>query len=225
MLAIGRSPALTAVPALGYLSAATALGATQRLDGQRFESREYDGVPLTIDDMRRLVGLALQKEQDPALRKLVDEIIAQVEPKDYLSEIAACYYFVLKHVRYTRDPLHIERVQHPFYTLTATSADRAGGRRGRSGDCDDLATTLAAMVMVIGNQAEFVTVTTDASRGFHHVFTVVKVPDGRRIVLDPVPGPNVTEMIHGIARYQSWPVEPVRVPGRLGWSAATRPGV
>ena len=87
----------------------------------------------------------------------------------------------------------------------------------------EMATTLAAMVMAIGNTAEFVTITTDASRGFHHVFTVVKVGDGRRIVLDPVPGPNTTEMIHSIARYQAWPIEPVRRPSVAGWQPAAIP--
>jgi hypothetical protein len=199
------------------------LGHTQYAAGKRYESREYDGVPYTIDDMRRLVRDALTREQSPELRRLVESIIAQVEAKDYLSEIAAIYYYVLKNVRYVRDPLHTEYTQHPYLVLQPETWDRADGRRGRQVDCEEMATTLAAMVMAIGNTAEFVTITTDASRGFHHVFTVVKVGDGRRIVLDPVPGPNTTEMIHSIARYQAWPIEPVRRPSVAGWQPAAIP--
>ena len=196
----------------------TQIGAT----GERYDSQPYQGVPQTIKDMRALVHMALQKEHDPALRQLVESIIAQVTPKDYLSEIAACYYYVTKNVRYTRDPLHVERVQHPFYTLVPTPNDRADGRRGRQADCDCAATTLAAMIMVIGNAAEFVTISTDASRGFHHVFVAAPI-HGRRIVLDPVPGPHVADMLRHVQRYQAWPIEPVRRPGVAGWVAAAAP--
>lgn len=199
------------------------LGATRYVAGQRYVSREYDGVPYTVEDMRRLVKDALTREQAPELRRLVESIIAQVEPKDYLSEIAALYYYVLRNVRYVRDPLHVEYTQHPYLILSPELHDRAGGRRGRQADCEEIATTLAAMVMAIGNQAEFVTITTTPGTGFHHVFTVVKVTDGRRIVLDPVAGPNVTDMIRNTARYQAWPIEPVRSPRMSGWTAAAIP--
>jgi len=192
--------------------------------GEKYSSRPYDGVEYTINDMRKLVQDALTREQAPELRKLVESIVAQVDPKDYLSEVAAIYYYVLKNVRYTRDPKHIELVQHPYLSLQPQAWDRAAGRRGSQIDCDELACVIAAMIMVVGNSAEFVTISTSHAQGFHHVFCVAKTQDGQRIVLDPVPGPFTTEMIQQTVRYQAWPIEPVRNARRGGsWMASATP--
>lgn len=189
------------------------------------QSRDYDGVPKTIGDMRSMVADALLREQSIPLRKLCEEITARVRPKDYLSEVAAIYYWVLANVRYVRDPVHVEFVQHPLVLLQPQAWDRAAGRRGRADDCEALSTTLAAMVMCIGNAAQFVTVSTQPGQGFHHVFATATMPDGMRVVLDPVPGPAVNRMLASVKSYQIWPIEPVRMAGRPGWGVAGGPAM
>lgn len=178
----------------------------------------YDGVPLTIEDMRRMVKNAISGEGSPALRKLVEEIVAGVRPKDYVSECAAIYYWVMTNVRYLRDPVHIEYLMSPMVVLQPTASDRRAGRRARQDDCESLATILAAMCMSIGIPCEFVTISM-TNGGFHHVFTVANVK-GMKVVLDPVPGPDVQEMLKRTVRHQVWPIEPVRVEGRSGWGVA-----
>jgi len=178
----------------------------------------YDGIPLTIEDMRRMVRNAITREGSPAIRKLVEEIVAQVRPKDYVSECAAVYYWVMTNLRYLRDPVHVEYLTSPLITLQPTPADRMAGRRARQEDCEAISVTLAAMLMSIGISCEFVTISMN-SGGFHHVFCVANVK-GMKLVLDPVPGPDVVEMLKRTVKHQVWPIEPVRVEGQMGWGVA-----
>jgi len=175
---------------------------------------DYEGVEFTIDTMRRLVRDSLVKEQSMAIRRLAERIIAGVYAKDYLSEVAAIYFWVLVNLRYVRDPAHIELVQSPLQVLQPTPEDRAAGRSAAQEDCETMSSTLAALCMSIGNKAEFVTISTQKGVGFHHVFCVVTMPTGERLVLDPVGGPMVGPMLRSVVQHQVWPIEPVRVPGR-----------
>src|SRR5205085_7059965 len=95
----------------------------------RVRTIPYDGVPLTIEDMRRMIRDALSREGTPAMRKLVEEIVGQVTPKDYVSEVAAIYYWCMANIRYLRDPVHVEYVTNPLMVLQPTQADRNAGRR------------------------------------------------------------------------------------------------
>lgn len=149
-----------------------------------------------------------------AIRRLAERIIAGVYAKDYLSEVAAIYFWVLVNLRYVRDPAHIELVQSPLQVLQPTPEDRAAGRSAAQEDCETMSSTLAALCMSIGNKAEFVTISTQKGVGFHHVFCVVTMPTGERLVLDPVGGPMVGPMLRSVVQHQVWPIEPVRVPGR-----------
>lgn len=183
-------------------------------------SWDYQGVTVTVETMRRLVRDALLDEQKLPIRKLAEEIIAGIHGKDYLSEVAAIYYYALTNLRYTRDPVHVELVQGPGTTLRPGKADRAAGRRGGQEDCESIAIAIAALAMAIGNPCEYVTISTQPNAGFHHVFVVVTLPDGLRVVCDPVPGPDVQAMLDSTVSHQVWKIEPVRVPGRPGWGVA-----
>lgn len=185
-------------------------------------SVEYDGVPYTIEDMRRMIRTSLNREGTAPIRRLVEEITAQVRPKDYVSEVAAIYYWCLKNIRYMRDPVHVEYVQSPHVLLSPSPADRAAGRRAGQDDCEALATTIAAMCMSVGNPCQFVTISMDGG-GFHHVFAVSRIRNGVKVVLDPVPGPEVSTMLRRTVRHQVWPIEPVRVDGRLGFDVPSKP--
>lgn len=193
---------------------------TAQYGGLPYRNDEYQGVEFTINDMRRMVRDALLREQQAPMRKLCEEITAQVNGKDYLSEVAALYYYVLKNVRYMRDPIHVEYVQHPLVLLQPEAADRAAGRRGRQDDCEAQATALAALCMCIGSPCEFVTVSTKMGAPYHHVFTVCHV-QGIKVCLDPIPGAHVGRMLQSVKRHQVWPIEPIRFPDSAnGWGVA-----
>lgn len=183
----------------------------------------YAGVPKTIATMRAMIRSALTWEQADPVRRLVEEIIAKVRAKDYLSEIAAIHYWVLQNVRYTRDPIHVERVTNPLVLLSKNPWDAAAGRRAGQEDCESIATTEAAMTMSIGSMAEFVTISMQPSASWHHVFTVCRLPDGLRVVLDPVPGPQVAQMLRGVVHWKRWPIEPIRRRGLAGFDVPDRP--
>lgn len=184
---------------------------------------EYGGVEFTIDKMRKMVFEALTWEQDGLIRKHVETIIAAVRPKDYLSEVAAIYYYCLKNIRYTRDPMHVEFVTSPLKLLVKNPWDAQAGRSAGQEDCEAISTAIATAVISIGNPAEFVTITTKTFGGFHHVFCVTTLPDGRKAVLDPIPGPYTNAMLKAVKRWQRWPVEPVRSANSPSWGVAGAP--
>lgn len=203
---------------------AAGLGQLVRPSGVNVNSVRYGGVTATAQNMRQVVRRALEGEQSQAIRRLGEEILGSVRPKDYVSEVAAIYYWVLVNLRYMRDPVHVEYLKSALISLQPQPWDRAAGRRAGVGDCDDnsiaIATLVSALVMVVGNRASIVTITTDPRRDFHHVFTVAKVPGVGNLVVDPVAGPNATAMLQRVARAQEYPVEPVIIPGRPGFGVA-----
>lgn len=154
----------------------------------------YRGTRQTIDEMRRLV-LAAQTEWP--LRRIVERVCRWIRPKDYLSELAALYHFVCWRIRYQRDPVTVELVKTPLATLETGV-----------GDCDDIATLLAALVLLCGSQARFVTVGFRPSGPFTHVFTEGLDPKSRRwVMLDPVAGRHTTQMLRRVQRFQTHVVD------------------
>lgn len=187
---------------------------------------DYQGVDFTIDRMRKMIYQSLMTEQEGLLRKYAENIVARVNPKDYLSEIAALYYFCLVHSAYRRDPVHQERLTSPLMMLQPQPFDRAAGRKARSEDCESVATLISSLCNSMGTPTEFCTISTQAYNGpFHHVFCVAKNA-GKRIVLDPIPGPETIPMLQSVKRFQLWPCEPVRYSSSNGgWGIAGAPAV
>lgn len=140
----------------------------------------------TLVEMRRL---AQEAQWDPALRELANEITRGVWPNDYISEYAALLNWVRRNIRYTRDPATMEQVQSPRATLEL-----------RSGDCDDYAVLLAALVGVIGGQSRFVAGAfrrgSSGAPVLSHVWCSALDPtSGAWVALDPVPGRRVNQML------------------------------
>jgi transglutaminase-like putative cysteine protease len=157
------------------------------VDYRRFAPRAipYRGTEQTIAEMRRL---ALAAQTVWPLRRLVERVCRGLEAKDYLSELAALYHFVCQHVRYQRDPLTVELVKTPMATLQTGV-----------GDCDDIATLLAALVLLSGSDARFVTVGFRRHGPFTHVFCEALDPRTKRwVTLDPVAGPHASQMLRRI---------------------------
>jgi transglutaminase-like putative cysteine protease len=154
------------------------------VDYRRFPPRAipYRGTEQTIAEMRRL---ALAAQTEWPLRRLVERVCHGLEAKDYVSELAALYYFVCRRIRYQRDPLTVELVKTPLATLQTGV-----------GDCDDIATLLAAMVLLCGSEARFVTVGFKRRGPFTHVFCEALDPKTKRwVTLDPVAGVHAAQML------------------------------
>lgn len=151
---------------------------------RRFEPRAapYIGTEQTIKEMRRL---ALAAQTEWPLRQVVEQVCRHLRPKDYLSELVALHHFVCRRVRYQRDPLTVELVKTPEATL-----------RTGVGDCDDMATLLAALSLLSGAKARFVTVGFRPRGPFTHVYCEALDPrTGRWVALDPVAGVRTAEML------------------------------
>jgi transglutaminase-like putative cysteine protease len=117
--------------------------------------------PSLDDTLRAMAQLAHAGKKDLRIVKLTREIVRGLEPGDYNSEIQAIYYWVCQNIRYVRDIHDVETVIAPIRVL------ELGG-----GDCDDMATLLAAMLMCVGNECRFMVVGFE-NRQPTHVFCQV----------------------------------------------------
>jgi transglutaminase-like putative cysteine protease len=162
------------------------------LDYRRFAplAAPYVGTTQTIKEMRRL---ALAAQTHWPLRQIVEKTCRHLRQKDYLSELVALYYFVCQRVRYQRDPLTVELVKTPEATL-----------RTGVGDCDDMATLLAALALLSGAKARFVTVGFRRRGPFTHVYCEGLDPRTNRwVVLDPVAGLRTAEMLGRVREFET----------------------
>jgi len=145
----------------------------------------------TIDAMRKF---AIKGAKDLDVRRKVEEICAQVHHGDYASELLSVYYWTCTHVRYMRDIYDVEFLKEPRVLLETLS-----------GDCDDIATWLAAAARALGNDCEFKVVSFSQPPEPSHVFVVVFTPNGP-VTLDPVAGAASEIMTRRITGFELFPV-------------------
>lgn len=124
------------------------------------------GIQQTIDVMRSLVDDA---SADPSIVRLATDIVKTVPAYQERAEAEAIYKWVRGNIRFTRDPLTKEKLYPPGELLKI-----------RAGDCDDMATLIAALDFAVGIPARFVTVAGNRSypQEFSHVYTEAEVPAG-----------------------------------------------
>jgi transglutaminase-like putative cysteine protease len=145
-----------------------------------------------------MAKLIQQGQFDYRIRGLAEEIVGGLFPHDYLSEYAAILNWVRKNVRYTRDPRTIEQIQTAAVTIEA-----------KHGDCDDSSVVIGALVGTVGAQVRLVA-GAFASSPKHprngqsllsHVWLEAFEPAaGAWVVLDPVPGRKVNQMLGRLTR-------------------------
>lgn len=170
-------------------------------DGRTFAPQvvPYQG---TDDTVRHMRALALGAQTSWPLRRLVEELCRGLRGKCYLSELAALFYFVCENVRYQRDPRTVELVKTPEATL-ATGV----------GDCDDIATLIAALALLSGSEARYVTAGFRPDGVHTHVFAEALEPRTKRwvtldpVAVDPAGGPRVAEMLQRTRSFQITPVD------------------
>lgn len=144
---------------------------------------EAPTIEMVVGAMRRFAH-GPQGKESLDIRALCEEIIAGVESGDYAGEVLAVYYWVCKHIRYSQDILGVEFVKTPTTVL-----------KTKTGDCDDIACLLAAMLMSIGKRCRFVLAGFNRGAPPSHVFCAVALPDGTAIVLDPVANRVTSSML------------------------------
>jgi hypothetical protein len=130
-----------------------------RIDRQRIPTG-LAGTRVTAAHVGRLIR---EGSADFYVRqKAIDILLAgRVAPKDYLGEINALFRWVQRHVRYTKDPFHVE-VLHTARRMLEL----------RAGDCDDMTILLGALVKSVGHPVRIVLTGPDARRPdlFSHIY-------------------------------------------------------
>lgn len=131
------------------------------------------GTAETLDAMRRV---ATRGAHAPAVIALARQIRARPHP------LEALYAWAKDHVRFRRDPPGVEEVRLPRFMLEDIA------RQGYAeGDCDDLATLLASILLAAGFTPFLAVVGRRASGPYEHVFAGVLI-GGRLYSLDPQEG-------------------------------------
>jgi hypothetical protein len=167
-------------------------------------SAPFRGAPQTVALIKKY---ALKAQSDPSVRLLAEEIVSGLGPKDYVSEIAAIYYYVISHTRYANDPRTVELVRRPERIIAEI-------RRGKvpSLDCDDLVVFQAALLLSLGREVRAVTIAFQKIQHlgqvqYSHVYLQVKEPrTGRWIVLDPVAAEETAAMLKQGKAIKIWPL-------------------
>jgi len=139
-------------------------------------------------------------EQSLLVRSMTEQVIGRIQPKDYAGEITAICNWVAEKVLYTNDPLHVELVKDPQRLCEEIQAQ--GHARG---DCDDIATLIATMSLLVGRNAQLVVAGFGAKGLYSHVFARVQDPrTSEWIVCDPVAGSDVGGMLKKVTTYEIW---------------------
>jgi hypothetical protein len=158
-------------------------------------------------DPRQMVMQSLQGERSVPVRRFTEQIINNVRPKDYTSEVVAIGKWWGNAGRYTRDPLHIEMLRD----VPTLINDALAGRLAC--DCDEFAEAIATCCMTIGARCQFVTVGfTPRLVGeppvYTHVWTRAQDPRSKVWwVLDPVAGRRTSDMLRRIKQWAVYEVQ------------------
>jgi hypothetical protein len=140
-------------------------------------------------------------ERSMKVRRHAEQIVSNIRPKDYSSEMIAICKWWGNAGRYTRDPLHVEMLRSPERMID----DALSGKL--NSDCDEYATAIGACCLAVGCPIQFVTVGFKPPRRgvpkIHtHVFVRGQDPRTKQWwVLDPVAGRNVANMLKRVKQY------------------------
>jgi hypothetical protein len=131
------------------------------------ERLRRDGIQQTCERMQELVQAC---HFDPRLivRRAAEQIVARTPGGDRLAESRAIFRWVRCHVRYTRDPAHLEYLQDPRQLLAVIDA-----RWLAFGDCDDHAMLTAALALSLRIPVVWVLVARLEDLDFAHVYAAL----------------------------------------------------
>lgn len=131
-------------------------------------------------------------QYDYRMRALSEKIVKGLWPHDYLSEYAAILHWVQSNIRYSRDPRSIEQVKTPAVTIDTGT-----------GDCDDLSVVVGTLAGLLGAAVRLVAGGFSSAKQapLSHVWLEAYEPNSKAwVVLDPVPGRKVGQMISRVRK-------------------------
>jgi len=129
-----------------------------------------------------LQQLAYQGSQDPVLIGFARRATVFAQEKDPLEEAQGVLSMVQGTMRYTQDPVSAELVTDPRILVRQIESGQTA-----YGDCDDMATLTAAMLMAIGHPVRFVTFGRDPRGSWEHIY--IQMYDALRnnwVSVDPI---------------------------------------
>lgn len=149
------------------------------------------GVRATLDLM---VAIVIDYRMSPVVRELAQSLAGNCPNRNRLCQAEAVQCYVRDTIKYLPDVRDVETIQTPEYTLS----------RG-SGDCDDQATLVAALLESIGFETRFCAIGRNGGP-FSHVSSQVHLGRGwvnAETILPVLPAP-----------WHDWPAG---APLPLGW--------
>lgn len=141
--------------------------------------REFLTTRVTEGTIARMIQLAKMGARHPQIWLAARQITKGLHAKDYMGEAKRLFNAVRTGgtlgLRWVRDTKNVETLAAPWRTI------EAGG-----GDCDDLSTLLASMLLSIGHDPRFKTIAANPAfpKEFSHVFDQVLI-SGTWFSMDP----------------------------------------
>lgn len=158
-------------------------------------------------DPREMVQKSLVGERSIPVRRHTEQIVGNLRPKDYSSEVIAVCRWWGNAGRYTRDPRHVEMLRSPERLIDDAIAGKLAC------DCDEYALAVATGCLTIGARVQFVTVGFSPrvpGRPKVHTHVFCRAQDPRTKVwwvLDPVAGRRTSQMLSRVKQYTAFEVE------------------
>lgn len=139
------------------------------------------GVTQSLDEMRALLRENLK---DKRVRYVAEQVVRRAPGGNRVAEAREIFNFVLKRVRYTRDPSSVELLQDPRILL-----ERIERQGWAAGDCDDHALMIAALGHQLSLPIVWVLLGPEKNV-YEHIYAAMEQPNGELLALDTaVPDP------------------------------------
>lgn len=152
------------------------------------------------DVLARMGTTAREAAETYTLREWAARLATEAAPRDYLGQLRELYRGILARWRYVREPgewihgsapsllAHVLGLKYSAPHQDPRDVDLADTPYEKGwGDCDDVATLVAAGVLALGMHAYF---RVTQSEGGAHVAVVAHTPKGERVTIDPVGHPD-----------------------------------
>jgi len=132
------------------------------------------GLSGNLKTIRVMREVARKRATHPLVRRTALAVLraSGVQDHDYPGEAVALGRWVQSRIRYVKDPTGVEQLTDPVTMLERISRGVA------QGDCDDMALTLAALLLAAGHEPYFRAVRYSTESGpYNHIYVVVHEND------------------------------------------------
>lgn len=137
------------------------------------------GITQTVNAMVYAVKFAVANHHE--LRQRAESVVASCIERSEQCEIEKIFDFVLRHFRFLSDPTFLERIKSP--EIVEREISTLGQMQG---DCDDVSSYIAALLMSIGYRVQFVVIAIPGQgEPYRHIFPQVYLRQtGKWLTLD-----------------------------------------